>query len=82
MQDDTDRKRGGTDAPGLLDIGAVARLLHCSARHVMRLADAGRMPAPVRLGSLVRWTRSGPNGIDAWIAGGCRPLSAAAKGGK
>jgi predicted DNA-binding transcriptional regulator AlpA len=38
----------------LLDVRAVATLLDCSPRHVYRLADAGRMPAPVRIGALVR----------------------------
>ena len=38
----------------LLDVRAVAELLGgCSTRHVFRLADAGRMPRPIRLGSLV-----------------------------
>ncbi len=42
-------------APGasqLLDVAAVAEMLGCSARHVYRLSDAGKMPAPVKLGSL------------------------------
>lgn len=50
------------------DVKAVAGKLDCSARHVYRLADAGRMPAPVRLGSLVRWDL---DEIDRWIAAGC-----------
>ena len=52
----------------LLHVGAVAELLACSTRHVNRLADAGRMPAPIRLGALVRWQRAA---IDEWIAAGC-----------
>ncbi len=52
----------------LLDVRAVAALLGCSARHVYRLADAGRMPAPVRVGALVRWRRTD---LDAWLAAGC-----------
>lgn len=52
----------------LLDVQAVARMLSCSARHVYRLRDAGRMPPPVRLGALVRWPKSA---IDEWIAAGC-----------
>jgi excisionase family DNA binding protein len=54
--------------PALLDVRAVARLLDCSPRHVYRLADAGRMPAPLHVGALVRW-RAGD--IDAWIRDGC-----------
>ena len=56
------------DPPALLDVQAVARLLDCSARHVYRLADAGRMPRPVRIGTLVRWSRQA---IESWIAAGC-----------
>ena len=52
----------------LLDVQAVAELLDCSTRHVYRLADAGRMPAPIKLGSLVRWSRSA---IDEWVAANC-----------
>jgi excisionase family DNA binding protein len=52
----------------LLDVKAVAALLGCSTRHVYRLTDAGRMPAPVRLGALIRWRRAE---IEEWIAAGC-----------
>jgi len=52
----------------LLDVNAVAELLDCSSRHVYRLSDTGRMPAPVRLNSLVRWSRKA---IEDWIASGC-----------
>ena len=57
-----------TPAAQLLDVRAVAALLDCSPRHVYRLADAGRMPAPVRIGALVRWRRTD---LDAWLAAGC-----------
>jgi excisionase family DNA binding protein len=57
--------------PALLDVRAVAQLLDCSVRHVYRLADAGRMPAPLKLGALVRWSRQA---IEEWIAGGCKPV--------
>jgi excisionase family DNA binding protein len=58
------------DAPAaqLLDVRAVAALLDCSSRHVYRLADAGRMPPPVRLGALVRWRRAD---LDRWLDAGC-----------
>lgn len=52
----------------LLDVGAVAALLNCGERTVYRLADSGRMPAPVKLGALVRWNRV--ELID-WLAAGC-----------
>ena len=61
---------GGPEPSGveLLDVKQVADLLHCSTRSVYRLADAGKMPRPVRLGSLVRW-RSGE--LRRWIEAGC-----------
>src|SRR5262249_6730707 len=61
------------DAPAaaLLDVRAVAQLLACSPRHVYRLADAAKMPSPVRLGSLVRWRREA---LEQWIKDGCHPL--------
>jgi excisionase family DNA binding protein len=55
----------------LLDVQAVAEMLGCSARHVYRLSDAGRMPGPVKLGSLVRWSATA---IREWIEGGCKPV--------
>jgi excisionase family DNA binding protein len=67
-------------APVMLDVKAVAAMLGCSPRHIYRLSDAGKMPAPVKLGALVRWRR---DEVETWIAGGCRPVrSIAAKGGR
>ena len=54
----------------LLDVRAVAEMLGCSARHVYRLSDAGKMPGPLRLGSLVRWSKTA---IETWIDQGCPP---------
>jgi excisionase family DNA binding protein len=55
----------------LIDVQAVASLLGCSTRRVYRLADGGKMPAPLKLGALVRWNRAA---IDNWIADGCKPV--------
>ena len=52
----------------LLDVTSVAELLGCSSRHARRLADAGKMPRPVKLGALVRWNRQV---IEDWIKEGC-----------
>lgn len=53
----------------LLDVKCVAHLLgSCSIRHVYRLADAGRMPGSIKLGTLVRWRRAE---LESWIAEGC-----------
>ena len=58
---------GGDTAPAqlaaMLNVGDVADILRCSARTVYRLADAGRMPRPVKLGALVRWNREA---VEAW----------------
>jgi excisionase family DNA binding protein len=48
----------------------LAGLLQCSTRHIWRLHDAGRLPAAVRIGRLVRWPRKL---IESWIADGCPP---------
>jgi excisionase family DNA binding protein len=53
----------------LLDVKTVADMLGCSQRHVYRLRDTDKMPAPVKLGTLVRWSKSV---IEHWIAQGCR----------
>lgn len=53
---------------GLLAVDDVAKLLSCSSRHVYRLSDSGRMPAPVKLGKLCRWPSEG---LKIWIATGC-----------
>jgi len=55
----------------LLDVRGVAELLGCSPRHIYRLADAGKMPRPVKLGSLIRWKLSGPGSITEWVDQGC-----------
>lgn len=52
----------------LLDVRAVAAMLGCSPRHAYRLADAGRLPAPVKLGSLIRWRRAE---LEKWLETGC-----------
>ncbi len=54
--------------PPLLAVTDVARLLNCSTQHVRRLADAGRMPRPMKLGALVRWNRAE---IETWLGAGC-----------
>ena len=63
--------------PALLDVRGVAQMLGCSARHIYRLADAGRMPPPLKLGALVRWRRQT---VEDWISGGCKPIRQAGRG--
>ena len=54
--------------PALLDVQQVAQLLHRSARHVFRLSQAGHMPPPFKLGSLLRWNRQA---LQDWIERRC-----------
>jgi excisionase family DNA binding protein len=55
----------------LVDAREVARLLGCSWRTVLRLADAGVIPWGLKLGSLRRWDLSQ---IEDFIAGGGKPV--------
>jgi excisionase family DNA binding protein len=54
-----------------VDASEVARLLGCSSRTVLRLADAGRIPWGVKLGGLRRWDLLE---IEAFIEAGCKPV--------
>ena len=62
------REAGPGRTPAMLTVHEVARMLNCSARTVYRLTDSGRMPRPVKLGALVRWSRAT---LEQWIADGC-----------
>jgi predicted DNA-binding transcriptional regulator AlpA len=55
----------------LIDAKEVGRILGCSWRHVMRLADQGALPWGYKLGALRRWDLSE---IEAFIAAGCKPI--------
>ena len=61
----------------LVTIRTVASMLgECSVRHVRRLADSGRMPAPVKLGALLRFRRVD---VEQWVAAGCPRVRSAGK---
>jgi excisionase family DNA binding protein len=60
----------------LVDAKEVARLLGCSWRTVLRLADAGIIPWGLKLGALRRWDFQQ---IQDFIASGCKPVR---KGGR
>ena len=64
-------------AAALLDVRAVAQLLACSQRHVLRQADAGKMPLGLKIGALRRWRRAE---LLEWLERGC-PAVRAMKGG-
>ena len=55
----------------LIDANGAARKAGCSSRHWLRLCDVGMAPWGVKLGALRRWDEAE---IDAWIAGGCKPV--------
>jgi predicted DNA-binding transcriptional regulator AlpA len=52
----------------LIAASEFARILDVSARTLWRLNSAQRIPAPVRLGGIVRWRLEE---IKNWIAEGC-----------
>ena len=49
----------------LLDARQVAAALGCSAKTVTRLAAAGKLPRPIKVGHLTRWSRAT---LENWIA--------------
>ena len=55
------------EAPMLLNAQQVADLLGVSVRHLYKLHNSGRLPAPIRLGRAVRWRREE---LQAWITAG------------
>ena len=57
----------------LIPAEKVAELLGISKRTLWRLLSAGRLPEPIRLGSVVRWKR---DELQEWIEEGCPPLQA------
>lgn len=59
---------GPSEAPAMLTVHDVARMLNCSARTIYRLTDAGKMPQPIKLNALVRWPREV---LERWISAGC-----------
>ncbi len=63
--------KSADESAKLIDVVAVGALLGCSKRHIHRLAEGKQMPAPVKLGALVRWDRKR---IEDWISGGCQPV--------
>jgi excisionase family DNA binding protein len=61
----------------LIDAKEAGRVLGCSWRTVLRLADAGRIPWGVKLGALRRWDSSE---LDTFVANGCKPPRQPARG--
>lgn len=67
---DTSGQKRADSRFALVNVDEVAKILDCSTAHVRRLSDAGKMPAPVRVGALVRWSRAA---IETWVSDGCKP---------
>lgn len=55
------------DAIELVDIEQLSKSLKISSRTIRRMADDGRFPAPIRLGSSIRWS---PATVAAWLNAG------------
>jgi prophage regulatory protein len=51
----------------LLTARALAGLLSVSRRQVFRLNSAGKLPAPIRIGGVVRWSAQQ---ISDWLSAG------------
>lgn len=62
----------------MLHVGGVAAMLGVSERHVYRLADAGKMPRPIKLGGANRWDRLT---LEQWVSDGCPSVSRPHSGG-
>lgn len=52
----------------LVSVEDVAAMCQCSARHIYRLCDGGRMPRPHKIGALCRWDRAA---VQQWVRDGC-----------
>lgn len=61
----------------MLSIADLAKRWDCSERHVRRMADAGRCPRPIKLGTLLKWPTAV---IEEWESNGCPHIRNAAKG--
>ena len=66
-----------TAVSALMSVVDLAEHLQCSTRHVYRLSDSGKLPRPIKLGSLVRWRRAE---VVEWVRAGC-PAVRALRGG-
>lgn len=64
--------------PELIGVDTFAELLGVSTRHIRRLVDGGKCPAPLRLGKCVRFSRVA---VERWIADGCPRVRTVRAGG-
>ncbi len=57
----------------LLSIKDLTRLLQCTPQHIANLRKQKRIPAPVKLGTLVRWPL---HVYREWVANNCPTYAA------
>jgi excisionase family DNA binding protein len=62
------KNTGNPGQPELLTVKAAAAALSISTRHLLRLRDAGDVPAPLKIGRSVRWRRAE---LRDWCNAGC-----------
>jgi len=74
----TDLLSNGT-ARRLIDAREAGRVLGCSWRTLLRLADSGKVPWGCKIGALRRWDAAE---LDSFIAGGCKPPRTTGKGAR
>ena len=55
------------EEPKLLNVSALAKRLSVSVRQAHRMNKAGLIPAPLRIGGVVRWH---PDEISRWLKSG------------
>lgn len=55
-------------APVVVTARQLAIMLQVSKRTLFRMRSAGRLPAPLRVGGVVRWRLQD---VQNWIANGC-----------
>ncbi|QVL33220.1 helix-turn-helix domain-containing protein [Telmatocola sphagniphila] len=57
--------------PAMVDVKGVAEILKCHWRHVLLMANTGKMPKGIHIGRMRRWRVSE---IHNWIERGCKPV--------
>ena len=67
-----EKEVGSEIQPIMLTVEDVAKLLSVCAQSVWRWSKEGRIPSPISLGSLKRWSR---DTLVQWVADGCKPLN-------
>lgn len=60
-----------TQKVNLVNANQLAEMLAISVRHVWRMKSSGKLPAPIKMGSCVRWKLQH---INDWISMGCPSL--------